>query len=201
MFTTHTELTLTPYRDAFEQMALGAIVVRNGLSEQVAGDIRRRVTLKSFTPYRLAHRGNFVHADEIGEPELTTGLVEVAEFITQTRLAIVSERCYRLTHRDYVLSSVHADELGFDEGARLVDTIVDLSESSSGEAQVVYAHKGEHFFAAPQLSRSISIIERRPSVTRYHRYLNHKMEGRVVYRHCVTLARTDVAQTDPPSRQ
>lgn len=201
MFTVHTELALTPYRNAFEQMALGAIVVPNCMSEPHTSEIRARVAKRSFMPYRLVHQGHFAHADAIDEPELTQGLVELAEFITQTRLAVVWERCFRLTRGDYVLSQLHGGEVGFHEGGRLIDAIVDLSASSSGEAQVVYAHKGEHFFAAPQLSRSMSLIERRTSVTRYHRYLNHLMQGRTVYRYCVTLARTDVAPTDPPSRR
>ena len=197
-FTISTELVLEPYRSAFEQMALGAIVVRHGLSAMIAGDIRGRLVEKTFAPYRLVHRGHFAELRDVDEPELTEGLVELAEFITQTRLAVSSQRCLRLTRGDYVLSGAHTQELGFSEGGRAIDVIADLSEASSGEAQVVYAHKGEHFFAAPQLSRSISLIERRPAVTRYHRYLNHKMEGRTVYRYCLTLLRVDSAPTDPP---
>lgn len=201
MFTRQTELALEPYRDAFAQMAMGAIVVRGGLTEHVVEEIRGRLVMKSFTPYRLAHRGHFAFVDDVEEPALVAGLVDLAEHITETRLVLVKARCFRLTRGDYVLSSIHEDELRFDVSGRMIDVIVDLSAASSGEAQVVYAHKGEHFFAAPQLSRSIAIIERRPSVTRYHRYLNHKMAGRVVYRHCMTLRRTDSAPTDPPDKR
>ncbi len=201
MFTLGTELVLTPYRSAFEQMAVGAIVVRDALSGAVAHDIRARLSQRSFAKFRLAHRGHFSYADEVEEPELTAGLVELSEFVTQTRLAIVSQRCFRLVAGDYVLSAQHADLPQLGDEQRLIDVIADLSKSSSGEAQIVYALRGEHFFAAPQLSRSISVIERRASVTRYHRYLNHKMGERVVYRHCVTLRRIDVAETAPPSRR
>jgi hypothetical protein len=200
MLTINEDPDLARYRDAFEQMALGAIVVRRAVSETDAAAIRKRLSGKSFAQYRLVHLGHFAYTDEVDEPALRDGVLELAEHVTQTRLSVAAERCYRLVRGDYVLSRLDHD-IGFEEGARAVDVIVDLSESSSGEAQVVYAHKGEHFFAAPQLSRSIALVERRPSVTRYHRYLNHKTEGRVIYRYTVTLARGEQPRPSqlPPS--
>ncbi len=201
MFTVSTELSLAPYRSAFEQMAMGAVVVPKAIGTPELQQLQKRLVMKSFVPFQRADLGRFAFVDRIDEPELTEGLCKLAAFVTETNLNLTSERCYRLRRGDYVLSKGLDDGTSWDEGARLIDVIADLSESSSGEAQVVYAHKGEHFFAAPQLSRSISVIERRPSVTRYHRYLNHKVEERVIYRYCITLARSDVAPTDPPSRR
>ncbi len=193
------ELALTPYRDAFAQMALGAVVIPRAIDEPAHREVRERLTLASFVPFRLVHKGHFSYLDELDAPVLVDALVRIAELVSETRLAVLLTRVYRLTRGDYVLSAIDVDQLGTRAERRLIDVVADLSEASSGEAQVVYAHRGEHYFAAPQLSRSVSVIERRASVTRYQRYLNHTTEGRVVFRLCLTLQRVDVTPTDPTS--
>jgi hypothetical protein len=191
---------LAPYREAFAQMAIGAIVVRDALSDAAAGEVRDRLRKLSFTPYRMLHRGHFAFVRDLEEPELCRRAVAIAELIAECKLSILRSRCLRLVRGDYVLSAEDdaAQALAprlFDERARALDVIIDLSEGSSGEAQVVYAHRGEHFFAAPQLARSLTVVERRATVTRYHRYLNHRIGERVVHRLCLTLVRSEVDKT------
>jgi hypothetical protein len=204
MITLNTEAALFPYREAYRQMAIGATAIRGALAAEVTAEIRGRLAKCNFVPFRLAHRGHYAFLDDVQEPALVRGAVKLAEFVTGLRLAVAVVRCLRLRAGDYVLSS--DDPTGpyrpseGNPAARCIELTADLSESSSGEAQVVYSHRGKDFFVMPQLSGCIALVERRSTVTRYDRFLNHRVGEAVVYRLRLTLVRPAVPPTDPPPR-
>jgi hypothetical protein len=195
---------LAPYRAAFAHALVGAVVVDQALDRQALVPIRGRIDAADFVPYRRLHHGSFERLRPVREPELIAAVVAIAEAVTGASLALMANECLRLRHGDYVLASEATADAG-DPGptslaSRWIEVTADLSSGSSGEAQVVYARRGEHFFAAPQLSGSVAIVERQPTIARYDRYLNHRVADRVVHRLRLQLARSSVTATEPPPK-
>lgn len=194
---TETGIAALPYRRALAQMPIGAVVIEGAYGRSTADRIRGELDEAGFAPFRLRHLGCYERRDTIPRAGLVAELHELAEYVTATSLAVTSVACLRLRRGDYLLAA--AGEPHF-EDRRGYELTFDVSASSSGEAQVVYARRGEHFFAAPQLSTSVTLVERRPSITRYDRYLNHRIGDRVVHRIRLALVRSGVSETEPPSR-
>lgn len=194
---TETGIAALPYRRALAQMAIGAVVIEGAYGRQTADGIRAELDEAGFSPFRLRHLGCYERRDTVPSAALVAELHELAEYVTATSLAVTDSACLRLRQGDYVLGQAGEPTFGEQRGYELT---LDVSASSSGEAQVVYARRGEHFFAAPQLAASVALVERRPSITRYDRYLNHRIGDRVVHRIRLALVRSGVAETEPPSR-
>lgn len=194
MLTLGTASALRPYRDAFQGMPVGAVVVERALPAATVTEIRARLDAQPFVSFFLADRGRYELLEEIEEPALLAGLRDLADYVTGERLAIADARCLRLRRGDYALRR-DDDRTRPPEGR--YELVCDLSAGSSGEAQVVYARGGRTFFVAPQLSGSVSLVGR-AGVSRYDRYLNVHTAGRVVHRLRLWLARVQVDQTDPP---
>lgn len=173
------ELALAAYRDAFQNMSVGAVVVPRALLPDVVAALRERMTMRPFHEHWLADRGRYGYCDDVDEPELYRVIERAVSFIADARATIDRARCLRLVHGDYSLLADDHDGEGDD---RRIDATLDLSEGSSSEAQVVYSLRGHNFFAVPQLSGSLALCERRPGVRRYDRYLGFALGERVVYR-------------------
>ena len=188
--------------DTFAQMAIGAVSLERALDRDAVATLRGQLERESFVPFRLLDRGRYAELDE--PPTAAASLIEAlrqgAELVTQTRLAVASARCLRLSRGDYMLS--RDDQL---RHAALPDTridvIADLSASASGEGQVVYAYRGENIFAAPNIGGAMAIVGRRAGVTCYDRYLSSRAPERPIYRLRLTLLRSTVAPTAPPASQ
>ncbi len=172
------DLPIAAYAEAFQSMPVGAVVIRRAIPNDAVAALRERMTMRPFREMWLADRGRYAHCDDLDEPELVRAVERAASIIADGRAAVASARCLRLVHGDYALLK---DDQPL-EGVRSIDATVDLSAGSSSEAQVVYSIRGHNFFAVPQLSGSVALVERRPGVRRYDRYLNRAMGDRVVYR-------------------
>jgi hypothetical protein len=177
----------TAYREAFAHMPVGAVTIARALPADVVAALRERIERRPFAEERRADRGRYMHCDDLDEPELLRAVARAASFLVDGRAEVVRARCLRLTHRDYAL---RADDDAIEGEGRRAEATLDISAASSAEAQVVYAHKGHHFFAVPQLAGGFSLVARQPGVTRYDRYLGQAMKGRVVHRVRVMLVVT-----------
>jgi hypothetical protein len=189
---------LGPYRQAFSQMAIGAVVVEGAIDRSRVETIRQRLDAAGFSPFRLRHLGRYDCAHEIEEPRLFDELHRIAEYVTDASLVVTDHSALRLRQGDYLLSA--AGEPSWPAPSRGYELTLDVSAGSSGEAQVVYARRGENFFVAPQLSGSITIVARGPDIDRYDRYLSHRVGDHIVHRLRLALVRSGVAQTAPPDR-
>jgi hypothetical protein len=77
---------------------------------------------------------------------------------------------YRLTRDDVRTHSGH-----------YVDATLDFSERSSDEGQVTYTGPGS-WLALPQQARSLAIVNRRPDLWRFERYLGCRSANDTIYR-------------------
>jgi hypothetical protein len=184
------ELSLLAYREAFHSMPVGAVVIPRALPPDAVNALRERIAMRAFREHWLADRGRYAVCHEIDEPELFRALERATGTIVDGRATLMRIRCLRLSQGDYSL--YRDDELAgqaarSSEERRTIEATIDASEASSAEAQVVYSLRGHNFFAVPQLSGSLALVERHPGVRRYDRYLNHHMRDRVVYRLRFTL--------------
>jgi hypothetical protein len=196
MLTLGTETALRPYRDAFQGMPIGAVVVERALPADFVRALRARLDEEPFASFHLADRGRYEVLEDIAEPDLLSGLRDLGSYLSGERLAITSARCLRLRRGDYAL---RRDDERTRPAQGRYELICDLSASSSGEAQVVYSRGNRTIFAAPQLTGSVSFVYR-VGVSRYDRYLNLHTEGRVIHRLRLWLARIGVDETEPPPR-
>ncbi|MCA9617749.1 MAG: hypothetical protein KC731_01930 [Myxococcales bacterium] len=187
---------LAAYRRAFEQSPLGTVVLEQVVHPDEASALRKRLRARGFLPYRRLDRGRYELLAEIGEPDLIQNLRRVAAAVTGARLVVAQAEAYRLRHGDYLLESTDL----LPPPRRWYELTCDLSAGSSGEAQVVYARRGEHVFVAPQLAGSFALVRRDTEVSRYDRYLNHRIGDRVVHRLRLALVSTEVAETAPPPK-
>jgi len=191
------QMHLQPHREVFSQMSLGAVVIQKALSPDAVSTARERLEQDSFTPIFLAHRGRYAVRRHLDAPELLPALRRLASFVVDDRLSLLDACCLRLQRGDYALRRDDLATRPHVDG-RVYELTADVSQGSSGEAQVVYTRGGSSFFVAPQLSGSVTIVERHASVERYDRYLNHAMRDRRVHRIRAWFARPNVEETEPP---
>lgn len=191
------EARLRPHREAFAQMSIGAVVIQKALTPEATAAVREALEDETFTPVFLAHRGRYAICRDLTAPELLPALRDLASFVADERLSILEAGCLRLQRGDYALRRDDLATRPHVDG-RVYELTADVSATSSGEAQVVYTRHGRSFFVAPQLSGSVTLVERHPTVERYDRYLNHAMRDRRVHRIRVWFARPNVEITAPP---
>ena len=141
-----------------------AEIVEHAISEADAEALR--VRLAGWTRYTLLDRGSYEFIDDIVEPAL---FARFASYGT-----ITSARALRLSPGDYVLA--HHDVLHDDLPLELV---LDLSPAPV-PADVDYRRRGQAFFRVPCAPRSLSIVERGPTVTRNHTYVSKQTPGVVI---------------------
>ena len=93
---------------------------------------------------------------------------------------VVAHRWVWMARGDYALTvdDAWASRLA-PEG---VHAIIDLSLTATGEAEVVFTHRGQAFFTMPQRPGEVALVERGPTVRRYDRYLTHRVGEAIVSR-------------------
>jgi hypothetical protein len=130
----------------------------------------------------VADRGRYRHGDEPRAPGLVAELRELAEQTAELRLEAAGLRWLRLAHGDYALTKDdhHQARAGRPEGTHL-ELLLDFSATSTGEAEIVYTD-GTCQLAVPQLAGSVALVERRPGIYRYQRYLTHRVGDAEVWR-------------------
>ncbi len=161
---------LRPFRIAYREMPVPAVVVPGAVSAELAAAIREELAAVPFTPFFVADRGRFAYRDDLEVPELFGSLLAVAEHLAGEPLAIAASRFDSLGRGDYALRR-HAPP----PPGRRIELTVDLSERATGQGEVVYTHRGQVFFVAPQEPGALALVDRQPTVERYDRYLTHRV--------------------------
>jgi hypothetical protein len=138
-----------------------ATIIEDAITPAEAAAIR----LDGWRRYTLLDRGSYDFIDDIAVP------ASLARFGT-----ITSARALRLVPGDYLLA--HHDELHDDLPLELV---LDLSPAPVA-AEIHYRRRGSVFFRVPCAPRSLSVVERGPTVTRNHTYVSKRYAGAVVIR-------------------
>lgn len=151
-----------------------AALAPEAITAALATEIRARAG--SFTRYTLVDRGSYEHA-RIDEPALFAKLAAIVAEWTSRSLAVTEARVLRLGPGDYLLA--HHDRVH--EGNPL-EIVVDLSEAATPSAEVHYRRRGAVFFRVPSAPRSMSIVERGPTVTCNHTYVSKQHAGASVVR-------------------
>lgn len=149
-----------------------------------------------FERYELADRGAYEASDASAPADVESALVEVASGIVGRPLEVRGRRWYRLHAGDYSLSKddrwargEHATD--GDASPSWFDLTLDLSMEPTGEAEVVFAHRGAAFFTVPQRLGEIGLVARGPTVTRFDRYLTLRVGDRRVDRLRLLLVERD----------
>ena len=161
---------LRPFRVAFREMPVPAVMVPGAVSTELAAAIRAELSGLTFIPYFVADRGRYAYRDDLEVTELFDSLVALAEHLADEPLRIADSRFYSLGRGDYALRKDAPAP-----AARRLELTVDLSQRATGQGEVVYAHRGQVFFVAPQEPGAVSLVDRQPTVDRYDRYLGHRV--------------------------
>jgi hypothetical protein len=154
-----------------------ATVVPYVLGSQLAGELRARLDVRGYTPYRLLDRGSYDELRDPDEPELHTALAGLASELTGRALAVVESRALRLRAGDYLLA--HHDRSHDDHPVELV---LDLSPAAVAGAELHYRRGGQVFFRLASQPGAASIVERGPTVVCNHTYVSKLHADAVVVR-------------------
>jgi hypothetical protein len=154
-----------------------ATTVDDAIDDATAAQLRAKLT--GWSRYTLLDRGSYEFLDAVDVPP---SIVERASQIAGRALAVADARALRLVPGDYILA--HHDRLHDDLPIELV---LDLSIAPV-PAEIHYRRRGHVFFRAPCAPRSLTIVERGPTVTRNHTYVS-KLHGGAEVLRLVVLTR------------
>lgn len=173
----------------FVESGLPAVSMDAILDTSVLAAALEAIETLSFERRDLADQGVYDHASDAAAPEVEEALVELASRIARTPLEARARRWYRMRAGDYTL--VKDDRWITEAAPGWLDLSVDLSPEPTGEAEVVFMHRGAPFFTAPQRLGVVSLVTRGPTVTRFDRYLTHRVGSREVQRLRLLLVARD----------
>jgi hypothetical protein len=175
---------LQALRAAFRLSPLRSAMIEDVLPAEVLAVLRARVA-PALRPFYVADRGRFHLNEEHVEPGVASVLSEVASSVAGVELVAGSPRWQRFVRGDYAL---YKDDAARWRGrTETHELIVDLSAQGSPEAQVVY-FDGESGVVFPQRPGLLGLVERRPGVQRYDRYLTHRSGAAEVFRLSLPLS-------------
>lgn len=182
-----TEQQVAPYRLAYQNAPIRCVLVPEALLPSAVSAARQRLAAQARWRTRdLAHCGHYSYVDDVCDPELFAPLLQLARLVSGAPHTVARARLCRLIRGDYALQ-------GDDPVREGVELTCDLSAASGDAAQTVYRHRGANFFVVPQRSASVALVERTNTVTRYDRYLNHRVGDAIVYRLRLLLRSASVA--------
>lgn len=167
----------------FRSASAGGVV-----SDDALASVRRCADLARFETFDLAHRGRYERAelalpDAVAEELKAIGSAAVGRTVAPRRQAL-----FRLRSGDYSLSADDAAwTSGLGEGEPFLDVTLDASATATGEAEVVFTHRGVACFTAAQRPGELGLAERTIANGRYDRYLTHRVGVSVVLRLRVLL--------------
>jgi hypothetical protein len=166
---------------AYASSVLPAVSIEGGCPEPLARDLRGAAGSLSFRRFELAHQGSYEVSEAAPPVEAAALAIETASACARAPVEIVAHRWVRLRRGDYVL--VRDDAERFRRLAPAgIECFVDLSDRASGEAELVFTHRGQAFFTMPQRPRELAVVARGPTIRRYTRYLTHRLGELTVLR-------------------
>jgi hypothetical protein len=174
---------LAPYRAAYHERPIPAVLVPDAVSSALAASLRARVA-GALEPFEIADRGRYARTREARDGDLEASLLTLASSeLSGADLAIASVEWLRFVRGDYALSK---DDVP--QASPALELTLDVSSGATGEAEIVYARQsGEIVFVAPQEPLSLALVARVPSVRRYARYLTHRVGDAEVLRLRIVL--------------
>jgi hypothetical protein len=174
---------LTSLRNFLRGANFPGVIIEGMIPPDVAAVLRARVA-PALQPFYIADRGRYACDEAFDEPEVFAVLAEMASAIAETELRPARRRWVRMGHGDYAM---HKDDHALWRGRPWpYELVLDFSEGSSQEGQIVYSNQ-DSSFVVPQQRLVGALINRRGSVIRYDRYLTCRIGAAEVYRLSVAL--------------
>lgn len=155
------------------------------LDAAVAQQLRAALA-EAVAPYYLADRGRYHVSKGPADEPLFSSLIGFAETIVGEPLGRLAHRWLRFRHGDYQLT--HGDHADAAAQGRHLELTLDFSARESDQAETVYTDGTSAAFIVPQLPLSLALVERRDSLYRYDRYLNHLIGDAEVWRLRLSLS-------------
>jgi hypothetical protein len=149
---------------------------------------RAALAAEPFASFDVANRGRYGHSRVSVPRGVLDALTGLSSACVGGGVRLASHRWYRFRRGDY---SLCRDDAAWIPGgiAGALDLTLDLSTCATGEAEVVFTHRGQAFFTVPQRPGEVGLVERGPTIERYDRYLTHRTGTQVVERLRLLLTR------------
>lgn len=163
----------------FRATAIPAVVLDDWLPVSEAADLRARLLAHGLERFDIADRGRHDLSLSFRADGVLARLGARTEEVAQEPLRLAAVRWTRSRHGDYTL--IHGDDLVRFADPRHVEVTLDFSAGSSDLGQIVYTD-GTDVFVVPQRAGAMAVVERRPTVRRYQRYLTHRAGDAEVFR-------------------
>jgi hypothetical protein len=164
---------------AFRGARLPAVASAEIVEVDVLREAREALDRVALTRFDVADRGAYDASDAPAPAHVESALAAIASSIAGRALAVSDRRWYRFCAGDYTLVK---DDRWSATAPGWIDLSLDLSLEPTGEGEVVFAHRGEVFFTVPQTLGAVGVAERGATVSRFDRYLTHRVGDRVVER-------------------
>jgi hypothetical protein len=146
----------------------------------VAPDLVCGASPTTFERFDLAHRGRYAWSPAPIPSALEARLLHIAEQCTGEPRRPLAHRFQRFARGDYSLVAEGSAWRASHPGA--VEVTLDLSTDETGEAEVVYTHRGLAAFSMPQRPGQQAVARWAPTMGRYDRYLTHRVSEATVLR-------------------
>lgn len=166
---------------SFRQSTLPAMSYR-GLSSEACGVLRSLAAAQKFIHFDLAPRGRFELCDAALDEALEDELASIVAACAASAVKLVAHRWTRLVRGDYALCLDDEHWMKSLPGSEVYELTLDVSGAASGEAEVVYTHRGQAFFSVEQAPGQLAVVYRGPTVARYDRYLTQRVGDLTVLR-------------------
>ncbi len=154
---------------------LGAILIPNAVP---IDELRAEVQSLPYRDYFIADRGRYQFNDSFQSTSLAP-LKQLAEELLGKPLALVATRCTRHVAGDY--AQPKDDDRFWPPTGATLELTIDLSSAASDEGQIVYFN-ARGSLVLPQQPGACVLVDRTAPLTRYERYLTHRLGDRAIHR-------------------
>jgi hypothetical protein len=159
------------------------LVVPSLFDAEAAARLRARVQV---APFYVADRGRYQVGSEGADEALFSSLTRFAQALLDEPLGRIAHRWLRFAHGDYQLT--HGDHHDGIAQGRHLELTLDFSAHETDQGESVFTDGRGASFIVPQLPLSLALVERRDSLYRYDRYLNHMIGDAEVWRLRLSLS-------------
>jgi hypothetical protein len=175
--------SLAELRAYYAGSPMRGLLLEGLVGEPTAAAMRERVRplLQSFY---IADRGRYRVDATHDEPEVVSGMTELASAIVEKRLTPGRRRWTRLAHGDYAMYK--GDVLVWDGLDRHMEMVLDFSATQTGEGQVGWSD-GDQILWMPQVPLCGALVDRRRKIMRYDRYVTHRAGTAEIFRLSLAL--------------
>jgi hypothetical protein len=169
--------TLDGFRALYRAARPPFALLPDAVEPQAAAELRARVE-PGFEPFYVADRGRYSIHRTFADAALYERLRQIAARVVEAPLTVGAARWLRFAHGDY---SLMRDDRADRTGRRQLEVTCDFSSASSDHGQIVYLD-GAASLVVPQWAGSLTLVDKPPTMFRYHRYLTHAVGAQLIYR-------------------